>query len=197
LLFAYLHTKTMSIKYLFILVIFTQNLGLQAQNADIKIAFDFLNKIRQNPHLYSKEVGINLSGISARQPLRWNDTLAQVAQAKAEDMMKRSYFEHTTPEGKGINVLLFEAGYPIPKEWTEPQKNNYFESLIAGNATPKEGIIYLLRDGGVIDHKKAGHRSHLLGIDKFYSNLTDIGIGWAKGGKLGSYLCVIIAKKQW
>jgi len=184
-------------KVLLLFTIFLIKFQLQAQSGEVKIAFDFLNKVRQNPHLYSKEIGINLTGITAQPPLRWNDILAQVAQAKAEDMMKRSYFEHTTPEGKGINILLFEAGYPLPKEWTEPQNNNYFESLIAGNATPKEGIIYLLRDGGVIDHKKAGHRSHLLGIDKFYSNLTDIGIGWAKGGKLGSYLCVIIAKTQW
>ena len=187
----------MHIKYLFVLVIFIQNFGLQAQSGDTKIAFDFLNKIRQNPHLYSKEVGVNLSGISARQPLRWNDTLAQVAQAKAEDMVKRNYFEHINPDGKGINIMILEAGYPIPAEWANPKSNNYFESLAAGNVNPKEGIIYLLRDGGVIDHKKAGHRSHLLGIDKFYSNLSDIGIGWAKGGEFGSYLCVIIAKKQW
>ena len=44
----------MHIKYLFVLVIFIQNFGLQAQSGDTKIAFDFLNKIRQNPHLYSK-----------------------------------------------------------------------------------------------------------------------------------------------
>jgi hypothetical protein len=193
----HLSKKVMYCKVLLLFTIFLIKFQLQAQSGEVKIAFDFLNKVRQNPHLYSKEIGINLTGITAQPPLRWNDILAQVAQAKAEDMMKRSYFEHTTPEGKGINILLFEAGYPLPKEWTEPQNNNYFESLIAGNATPKEGIIYLLRDGGVIDHKKAGHRSHLLGIDKFYSNLTDIGIGWAKGGKLGSYLCVIIAKTQW
>lgn len=168
-----------------------------AQTEDLKIAFDFLNKIRQNPHLYSKEVGINLAGISSRQALRWNDTLAQVAQAKAEDMIKRNYFEHINPDGKGINILILEAGYQIPTEWAEPKSTNYFESLAAGNSTPKEGIIYLLRDGGVVDHKKAGHRSHLLGIDKFYANLTDIGLGWAKGGKYGSYLCVIIAKKRW
>ncbi|MFN3316407.1 MAG: CAP domain-containing protein [Raineya sp.] len=185
-------------KYLLLFVLFVSaTLKLRAQTNEVKTAFDFLNKIRQAPHLYSKEVGINLSGISARQALIWNDTLAKVAQAKAEDMAKRNYFDHTNPEGKGINIMILEAGYQIPPEWTEPKNNNYFESLAAGNTTPKEGIIYLLRDGGVIDHKKAGHRSHLLGIDKFYSNLTDIGIGWAKGGKFGTYLCVIIAKKKW
>lgn len=173
------------------------SLSLQAQSGDIQIAFDYLNKIRQNPSLYSKEIGLSLSGIPARQALRWNDTLAKVAQAKAEDMLKRNYFAHVNPDGKGINILLLEAGYQIPAEWAEPKSNNYFESLAAGNSTPKEGIIYLLKDGGQTDHKKAGHRSHLLGIDKFYSNLTDIGIGWVKGGKYGSYLCVIIAKKQW
>ena len=187
----------MNKKYLFVFILALLGERLQAQVGDIKIAFDFLNKIRQAPHLYSKEVGVNLSGISARQVLRWNDTLAKVAQNKAEDMAKRNYFDHTNPEGRGINIMILEAGYQIPTEWAEPKNNNYFESLAAGNTTPKEGIIYLLRDGDVIDHKKAGHRSHLLGIDKFYSNLADIGIGWAKGGKFGSYLCVIIAKKKW
>jgi len=90
-----------------------------------------------------------------------------------------------------------EAGYQIPEDWTQPKSNNYFESLSAGATSPKEGILYLLRDGGVSNHKAAGHRNHLLGIEKFYANLTDIGIGWAKGGKYGSYLCVIIAKHQW
>lgn len=185
-------------KIFWVYVMLLQSFGLQAQNAGLKEAFDFLNKIRSNPPLYSKEVGINLSGVLPRQALRWNDTLAKVAQAKAEDMMKRNYFEHINPEGKGINIMILEAGYQIPAEWTEPKSNNYFESLAAGNTTPKEGIIYLLRDSNITDHTKAGHRRHLLGIDKFYSNLTDIGIGWAKGGgKYGSYLCVIIAKKQW
>lgn len=170
---------------------------VQAQDNAVKEAFEYLNKIRKNPSWYSKEIGIDLSVLQTRHALQWNDTLARVAQAKAEDMLKRKYFDHTNPEGKGINILMYEAGYGIPKEWTEPASSNYFESIVAGATTPKEGIIYLLKDKGEIDHRKAGHRSHLLGVDKFYTNLTDIGIGWAKGGSLGSYLCVIIAKKRW
>lgn len=171
--------------------------SVQAQNSGVKEAFEYLNKVRKNPSWYSKEIGIDFSDLQARHALKWNDTLARVAQAKAEDMLKRKYFDHANPEGKGINILIYEAGYGIPKEWTEPISSNYFESIVAGVTTPKEGIIYLLKDKGEIDHRKAGHRSHLLGIDKFYANLTDIGIGWAKGGSLGSYLCVIIAKKKW
>lgn len=178
-------------------LIITICLSAYAQEASVKEAFEYLNKVRKNPSLYSKEIGIDLYGIQPRAPLQWNDTLAQVAQAKAEDMRKRKYFDHTTPEGKGINLLIYEAGYKIPKEWTEPANSNFFESIVAGVISPKEGIIYLLKDKGEIDHKKAGHRSHLLGIDKFYSNLTEIGIGWARGGPLGSYLCIIIAKKRW
>jgi uncharacterized protein YkwD len=170
--------------------------ALLAQDNAVKEAIEYLNKIRKNPAWYSKEIGVDLSTIQARPALQWNDTLARVAQAKAEDMLKRKYFDHTTPEGKGINILIYEAGYGIPKEWTEPASSNYFESIVAGVTTPKEGIVYLLKDKGEIDHRKAGHRSHLLGIDKFYANLTDIGIGWVKGGSLGSYLCVIIAKKK-
>ncbi|MDX1903342.1 MAG: CAP domain-containing protein [Thermonemataceae bacterium] len=168
-----------------------------AQNAEIKQAFDYLNKIRANPSMFSQEIGINLSQIPRRSALQWNDTLASIAQKKAEDMAKKNYFSHTDPNGNGINILLLQAGYHIPEDWTVPKSNNYFESLSAGAISPKEGIIYLLKDGGVSNHKAAGHRNHLLGIDKFYANLTDIGIGWAKGGKYGTYLCVIIAKHQW
>jgi|JI8StandDraft_2_1071088.scaffolds.fasta_scaffold00992_7 uncharacterized protein YkwD len=171
--------------------------GYAQSNPQIKEAYVYLNKIRQNPNLYTKDIGINLSGIASRPNLLWNDTLASVAQKKAEDMVKRSYFGHTDPDGNGINILILREGFTIPEEWTIPKSNNYFESLSAGNVTPKEGIIYLIKDGGVVSHKEAGHRNHLLGIEKFYANLTDIGIGWATGGKYGTYMCVIIAKHQW
>jgi hypothetical protein len=178
----------------FILLSFS---GVAQNNPQIKEAFLYLNKIRQNPSLYSKEIGINLAGISPRAPLQWNDTLAAIAQKKVEDMVKRDYFSHTDPDGNGINILLLKNGYTIPEEWTVPKENNFFESLSAGNVSPKEGIIYLLRDGNIANHKAAGHRNHLLGIEKFYANLTDIGIGWVSDGKYGSFLCVIIAKHQW
>jgi len=185
-------------KFILIFNIWLLSLCLQAQsNPQIKEAFTYLNKIRQNPALYSKELGINLSGVSSRSSLVWNDTLANIAQKKAEDMAKRSYFAHIDPDGNGINILILKGGYAIPEEWTTPKSNNYFESLSAGNVTPKEGIVYLLRDGNITNHREAGHRNHLLGIEKFYSNLSDIGIGWATGGKYGTYLCVIITKHQW
>ena len=185
-------------RFTFIISLVLLNFTLKAQNnTQIKEALIYLNKIRQNPALYSKDVGINLSGVSSRPSLVWNDTLAAVAQKKAEDMVKRSYFGHTDPDGNGINILILKAGFTIPEEWTTPKNNNYFESLSAGNVNPKEGIIYLIKDGGVANHKDAGHRNHLLGIEKFYANLTDIGIGWATGGKYETYMCVIIAKHQW
>jgi uncharacterized protein YkwD len=185
-------------RIIFIISFLFLTLFSKAQNSpQIKEAITYLNKIRQNPALYSKELGINLAGIASRPTLIWNDTLATVAQKKAEDMVKRSYFGHTDPDGRGINILILQAGFTIPEEWTTPKSNNYFESLSAGNVNPKEGIIYLIKDGGVLNHKEAGHRNHLLGIEKFYANLTDIGIGWATGGKYGTYMCVIIAKHQW
>jgi hypothetical protein len=58
-------------------------------------------------------------------------------------------------------------------------KENYFESISAGSDSPREGIVDLINDGNVVDHQKAGHRLHLLGISDFHSKSLDIGIGWA------------------
>lgn len=163
------------------------------ENEEVKKAYNLLNDIRKNPKSYSRIVGVDLSGIQSRDALIWNDTLAKVAKAKAEDMVRRNYFNHVDPDGYGINYKINAAGYKLPENWYSPISKNYFESLAAGKEDGEQSIIQLINDGGE-NNDNAGHRQHLLGIDNFWGNCTDIGIGTAKGGTFGYYWCVIIAK---
>lgn len=43
--------------------------------------------------------------------LKWNDTLAQAAQAKANDMIAKDYWAHTSPEGKDPWTFIDGTGY--------------------------------------------------------------------------------------
>ena len=66
-------------------------------------AFQLLNAVRTNPEKYFKDLHLNAKLRITKTSLRWNDTLAKVAEAKALDMAKRNYFDHVNPDGLGIN----------------------------------------------------------------------------------------------
>jgi len=44
------------------------------------------------------------------QPLVWDETRARLARAHSQDMFKRGYFSHYSPEGKDVGDRLAEAG---------------------------------------------------------------------------------------
>lgn len=164
-------------------------------NTEAKKACSLINDIRKNPDAYSSQMGVDLSAVSARTALTWNDALAKVAQAKAEDMANKDYFSHTDLEGYGVNYFIYKAGYEIPASWYSDKSSNYFENIAAGNATAEAMVKQLVYDGGR-DNKSAGHRSSLLGISDWNSTCTDIGIGYAynAGSTYKHYWSVIIAK---
>lgn len=156
-------------------------------------AFSLLNKVRTAPSAFTAEMPF-LAEIEKKAPLRWNDTLAAVAEAKALDMATRNYFGHTNPEGYGMNHLINEAGYRLNAKWLTKKEMNYFESLSAGAPDGEMAIRNLLWDKNV---PSLGHRKHLLGIDEWNASLYDIGVGYARpvgNAKYMSYVCVIIAK---
>ena len=158
---------------------------------DKQSALAYLNKVRQSPGSYSTEIGVDLGYVKARPELVWDETLAKVAQAKAEDMRDRGYFAHVDPDGRGTNIKIHEAGYTLVESFVNNKSNNYFESLGAGYNSGVEGIKALILDKGT---NPPGHRNHLLGIDSFWSNCTDVGIGFARGGSYRTYMVVLIAK---
>ena len=161
---------------------------------EAKAAWEYLNKVRQDPDIYSSELGVDLSYVPPIHALVWNDTLALAARNKVTDMATRGYFDHVDPEGDGMNIKIHEAGYLLDSLFITDRSNNFFESLAAGNATAVEAIQTLIIDKGL---QPPGHRNHLLGITPFYAGCYDIGIGFVKvpGAQFSSYCCVLIAKK--
>lgn len=162
-----------------------------------KEAYDLLNKIRTNPEKYKKELKLfNLQKIT-RTKLNWNKQLAEVAEYRAKDMAKRSYFDHVSPEGYGPNYFIEEAGYKLNQSWLKKRSANNFESIAANRASATDAINAL-----IIGREAPGyhHRTHLLGMDQWNGSLYDIGIGYVKckgASPYESYLVVIIAKHDW
>lgn len=168
--------------------------GIDRQEA--KKAYELLNKVRANPAAFAVEMPF-LAEIPQKAPLKWNDTLALVAEAKALDMATRNYVGHVDPDGYGLNHKINEAGYSLNKKWLSSKELNYFESISAGAADGETAVRNLLIDKNV---PTFGHRKHLLGLDEWSASLYDIGIGYARpvaNSAYKSYVCVIIARHTW
>jgi uncharacterized protein YkwD len=163
---------------------------------EAQLAFELLNNIRSNPEKYYKDLHLNGKLRVTKTPLRWNDTLARVAEAKALDMAKRNYFNHVNPDGYGINYFINQSGYKLNADWLKDKKENFFESLGSGHDSGAEAVKSLIIDA---EDASKGHRNHLLGIGEWDTSLYDIGIGFVKcdGGDYQSYICIIIAKHDW
>ncbi|MBX3101084.1 MAG: CAP domain-containing protein [Bacteroidetes bacterium] len=165
---------------------------------DNMAAFDalaYLNEIREHPHSYVNELGVELQGVPVYlSRLRVNPVLMQVAEQKALDMAQRDYFAHVDPDGVGINLRMHEAGYALPEPWRDEPHENNFESLAAGLPDGRQTIRALIVDDGVPGLQ---HRKHLLGLTRFYAGCTDVGIAFvrARGTVFRTYCCIIIARQ--
>lgn len=160
-------------------------------------AFTLLTDIRSNPDKYYEELKFEKGLKVSKIKLKWNDTLAKVAEAKAYDMAKRNYMSHIDPNGYGMNYYIKKSGYKLNPKWTVNKNANFFESLAANTSSGIESIEVLVTDENV---STKGHRNHLLGLDQWNANLTDIGIGFSRresGSIYKTYTCVLIAKHDW
>lgn len=178
------------------LVFFTIPISVYSQDLlreEAQKAFQYLNEVRQNPSAFSQEIGVKLGYVESRPKLEWSNELAKAAERKAMDMAQRNYFDHVDPEGYGMNYWIVLAGYTLPDDWVSKKSSNTFESIQAGLSTGKEAVKSLLLDKGT---NPPGHRNHLLGIEPFWSNCTDIGIGLARNpdSEYEYYMCVLVAK---
>ncbi len=169
-----------------------------SQSDEVQKAYALINKVRKNPSAYSSAMGVDLSGVKKRDTLTWNEILAKVAQAKAEDMANNNYFSHTDLNGYGVNYYVNKAGYEIPAKWYADKTTNYFENIAAGYNTGEATVKQLIYDKGG-DNASAGHRASLLGMTDWTSNCYDIGIGFAynKNSKYRYYWSIIIAKHNY
>jgi len=173
------------------------NKTIEADKQQAQEAFAFLNAVRANPENYYKELHYKKNVKVSPIKLQWNDTLAQVAEAKALDMAKRNYFAHVDPDRNGINYLVYQSGYELNPDWIKKRKDNYFESISVNPNSGREAISKLIIDA---NEPSLGHRKHLLGLDAWNSTLKDIGIGFVccnAGCCYKTYVCVIIAKHNW
>lgn len=125
-----------------------------------------------------------------RPTLVCNAILAQVARARAQDMADRNYFGHVNPDGYGPNYLVVAAGYSLPDFYSQSVTGNNIESIAAGYADGEDAWNALLNS----EH----HRTHVLGLDPFYAEQTDIGIGYVSvdNSEYVRYWVIITAKSQ-
>lgn len=160
-------------------------------------AFILLNEIRANPANYYKELKFSKNIKIQKRQLKWNDTLAKIAEAKALDMANRNYFDHVDPEGFGMNHHINKGGYKLNPDWIKLKNKNSFESIMAEAKNGTDAIKTLIIDSGI---PSLGHRKHLLGMEEWYGSLVDIGIGFARketGSTYTTYVSIIIAKHDW
>ncbi|HZH67268.1 MAG TPA: CAP domain-containing protein [Flavisolibacter sp.] len=182
---------------LFILISLTFQPATGIDKEEAQKAFLLLNSIRTNPQSFTTGMEF-LKDVKAMPQLKWNDTLAKVAEAKALDMATRNYFGHVDPDGYGMNYFINKAGYKLEAAWISSKELNYFESLGAGAKSGEAAIRSLIIDANT---PSLGHRKHLLGIDRWNAPMTDIGIGFARPSVAGSsyktYVCILIARHRW
>jgi uncharacterized protein YkwD len=121
-----------------------------------------------------------------RPSLTCDPVLAEVARARAQDMVDRHYFGHTNPDGYGPNYLVTQAGYVLPGYYSTAPDGNNIESIAAG-----------YRSAGAAWEGWMGspaHRTHLLGEIDFFAEQIEYGVGYVRGGDYGHYWVVITAK---
>lgn len=124
-----------------------------------------------------------------RPSLTCDARLEQVARARAQDMADRGYFSHTNPDGVGPNTLVRQTGYPLPGWYSTALDGNNIESIAAGTSTA--AVTWNIWMGS------SGHRTHLLGLDPFWAEQIEYGIGYAaKPGSPYTYYWVAITAKR-
>lgn len=175
-------------------------------SAGARLAFEFLNQVRENPPQFANTIHPALKKIPAKNKLHWNDTLARLAMEKALDMATRKYFDHVSPERQGMNFVLEKAGFKLIPAATSKKNLNFVESIHMTTepgwrqgfiTPPEEAIKNLIIDKGV---EGLGHRKHLLGIGPENENQKEAGIGLVtiktrKGTK--TYMCVLIVEESY
>ena len=163
--------------------------------AAVQANFEELNAVRQNPAKYAAIYKVPaLRQVPAKPALVWDDTLARLAQRKAEDMAAKNYMEHVDKKGRGMNFYLWQANYPLPDFFSRDIRANNVESIAANTEGPVGFVQQLIIDQGV---PSLGHRKHLLGLNDGSPPATQVGIGMAynPNSKYKYYCSILIAPK--
>ena len=143
--------------------------------AEEQYVLQVINRGRSDPGAEGKRLNVDLAESLNRQekarleplpPLAMNAKLLELARAHSKDMYDRSYFDHTTPEGKRMYERLAAGGY----DYTTVAEN------LAGGAKHSAAQLHdiLVIDAETEDR---GHRKNLFGLEKDTANLREIGVG--------------------
>jgi len=89
-------------KYLLVILLFCstsfqKNNEVTIDKKEAQDAFTLLTDIRNNPDKYYEELNFEKGLKVSKIKLKWNDTLAKVAETKAYDMANRNYMGHVDP----------------------------------------------------------------------------------------------------
>lgn len=102
--------------------------------------------------------------------LSWNYKLAQAARAKAQDMLDKDYFSHTSPDGRSPWSFIGATGYNYI----------YAGENLAMNFSVAEDVISAWMGSG-------GHRANVLSV-----NYRELGVGIITGEYQGYTTTVIV-----
>lgn len=158
----------------------------QQQPTAAEMAFIYeLNRARSDPQRYDTEnsLGGILNGVAAQPPLALNLNLVESARFHSTEMANNGYFGHqSSVTGDWPNKMARDAGYPLNSGLSNTTNNieslaaRYSNSSISYSAT--EALKALIIDAGV---PSLGHRKHLLAMEAFYQNFTEVGTGYDEG----------------
>jgi uncharacterized protein YkwD len=109
--------------------------------------------------------------------------LMEAAQYKANDMVARDYFSHTSPTGETPNAYVRAHDYILPNWY--PQVGNNVESIYAGFYDPNRVLDTWLNS--------PPHRKHVTGEESFYAGQRAVGVGLAIESDGGNFWVFISA----
>lgn len=98
-------------------------------------------------------------------PLRIHSRLNAAAQAHSNDMARNNFFSHTGSDGSSFGDRMRRFGYNFRRGG---------ENIAAGQSSPQQVMQSWMNS--------PGHRRNILN-----GNFRDIGIGFARGGRYGTY----------
>ncbi len=117
---------------------------------------------------------VKLANISRNEnnlpSLKWNDVLARAAQEKADDMLAKGYFSHTSPDGRLPWDFITKHGYNYLTAG-----ENLAEGFIEAEATEQAWM------------NSPGHRANILN-----KNFEEIGVGISDGQYQGQRTIFVV-----
>lgn len=133
--------------------------SIEGQSNDLNpVEIKFIDFISTHPDQGRTNILINL-------------TLCAVARDYVERMAREGFEGHTDPQGFGPNHRVRASGYPLPDYYSKEDGANNVESLMwGGGADPAGSWAAWLTS--------IPHKTHLLGLNSFYSQQNCIGMGF-------------------